>query len=132
MTTRRREAEPRREGPRRLPLPALVPLLVLGLLAASIAGPPSTATAHERKAPARTTEAPGSSTRTSSLVAPSLVDPARAPSPAAAATPTQIRAALVAVNALLLVPEPSPAASGAAGTLALTLLAGIRVSRRRS
>jgi len=46
-----------------------------------------------------------------------------APRAIAAPTPAQTRAAVAAVNALLLVPEPAPAASGAAGVLALALLA---------
>ena len=131
MKTRQRAAGPRSEWPRRLAWSAFVPPLVMGLLLASVALPPVAAPAQELNAPAATPLAPGSATRTRPLIAP-LLGLASPPGAAATPTPAQIRAAVAAVNTLLLAPEPAPAASGAAGALALALLAGGRLLRRRS
>ena len=132
MKTPQRAAGPRSDWPRRLAWLALVPLLVIGLLLASVALPPVAAPAHELNAPAPGAVREGPPTRTGLLVAPSLHGLASPPSAAAAPTPAQIGAAVAAVNTLLLVPEPAPKASGAAGALALALLAGTRPMRRRT
>ena len=131
MKTRWRAAAPR-SGRRRLAWLASVSLPVVGLLLASVAAPQVELPAHEPNAPAATPPAAGSATHTRLLIAPSILGTASPPGAAAAATPTQIRAAVAAVNALLLVPEPAPPASGATSALALALLAGGRLLRRRS
>jgi uncharacterized protein (TIGR03382 family) len=130
MKTRRRAAAPR-SGRRRLARLASVSLPVLGLLLASVAAPQAELPPQEN-APAATPPAAGSATHARLLIAPSPLGTASPPGAAVAATPTQIRAAVAAVNALLLVPEPAPAASGATSALALALLAGGRLLRRRS
>jgi len=129
MKTPRRAAGPRSDWPRRLAWLALVPLLVIGVLVASAALPPLAAPAHELNAPAPGAVREGPPTRTGLLIAPFSRGLASPPSAAAAPTPAQIGATLAAVNTLLLAPEPDPAASGAAGALALALLAGTRPMR---
>jgi hypothetical protein len=129
MNTPRRAAGPRSDWPRRL---ALLPLLVIGLLLASVALPPVAVPADELNAPAPGAVREGPPTRTGLLIAPSLLGLANPPRAAAAPTPAQIGAAVAAVNAMLLVPEPAPATSGATGALALALLAGGRLLRQRS
>ena len=116
---------------RRLAWSAFMPLLVVGLLLASVALPPVAASAQEPNAPAATPPAAGSATRRV-LIAPSPRGVASPSGPAAVPTLAQIHAAVAAVNAMLLAPEPATTASGAAGALALVLLARGRSSRRRS